>query len=113
MKSSRLHSVHRSLAHSAGATIVLLAAALTSAAPVAALTAAPVAAPTAAPPDRGEIQIFSCQTTRVQSPRLESVVWSVLFGPQGPQTQETRCAEGAAAGEQEEARGVLRPMLAP
>ncbi|GAA2272584.1 hypothetical protein GCM10010234_04230 [Streptomyces hawaiiensis] len=105
MKTFRLHSVHRSLAHSAGATVIVLAAALAS--------AAPVAAHTAALPDRDAGQTSSCQTTRVQRQGLEDIVWSVLFGPQGLQTQETGCGEGAAAGEKEETRGVLRPVLAP
>ncbi|MEU1004645.1 hypothetical protein [Streptomyces tibetensis] len=98
---TRLHSVHRSLAHSAGATVIALAAALASAAPVAAL------------PDRDPGRNSSCQTTSVQRQGLEDIVWSVLFGPQGLQPQETRCDEGAAAAEQEETRGVLRPVLAP
>jgi hypothetical protein len=105
MKTSRLHSVHRSLAHSAGATVIVLAAALTS--------AAPVAAHAAAPPDRGEGQSSSCHTTRVQRQGLDDIAWSVLFGPRGLQSQETRCDVGAAAGEQEETRGVLRPVSAP
>ncbi|MFJ4537593.1 hypothetical protein ACIP39_16730 [Streptomyces tibetensis] len=106
MKTFRLHSVHRSLAHSAGATVIVLAAALAS--------AAPVAAHTAALPDRDPGQSSSCQTTRVQRLGLEDIVWSVLFGPQGLQPQETRCDEGAAtAAEKEETRGVMRPVLAP
>ncbi|MFJ4240074.1 hypothetical protein ACIP17_05615 [Streptomyces iakyrus] len=105
MRTPRLHSVHRSLAHSAGATVIVLAAALTS--------AAPVAAHTSAPPDRQEGQTSSCQSTRVQRQGLEDIVWSVLFGPQRMQAQETRCDTGAAAGEEGESRGVLRPVLAP
>ncbi|MFF5366385.1 hypothetical protein [Streptomyces sp. NPDC013187] len=105
MKTSRLHSVHRSLAHSAGATVIVLAAALAS--------AAPVAAHAAALPGRDPDGSSSCQTTRVQRHGLEDIVWSVLFGPQGMPTQETRCDEGAAAVEKEETRGVLRPVLAP
>ncbi|PPS74439.1 hypothetical protein BV882_12410 [Streptomyces sp. 46] len=97
--------MHRSLAHTAGATVVLLAAVLTS--------AAPVAAHAAASPERGEIQIISCQTTRVQSQGFESIVWTVLFGPQGLQTQETRCDESAGEGKQEETKDPLRPILAP
>ncbi|MFB6844862.1 hypothetical protein ACFCXS_08375 [Streptomyces sp. NPDC056373] len=105
MKTSRLHSVHRSLAHSAGATFIVLAAALA--------WAAPVAAHTAALPDRDQGQASSCQTTRVQRQGLEDIVWGVLFGPQGLTPQETRCDDGAAAVEQEETRGVMRPVLAP
>ncbi|MFE9026013.1 hypothetical protein ACFYOA_07075 [Streptomyces iakyrus] len=104
MRTPRLHSVHRSLAHSAGATVIVLAAALTS--------AAPVAAHTSAPPDRQEGQTSSCQSTRVQRQGLEDIVWSVLFGPQRMQAQETRC-DGAAAGEEGGTRGVMRPVLAP
>ncbi|MEU3886187.1 hypothetical protein [Streptomyces sp. NPDC029041] len=105
MKTPRLHSVHRSLAHSAGATVIVLAAALTS--------AAPVAAHAAAPPDRGADQSSSCQSTRVQKQGLENIVWGVLFGPQAMQAQDTRCDEGAAASEQEETGGFLRPVLVP
>ncbi|MER7481075.1 hypothetical protein ABTX60_26130 [Streptomyces sp. NPDC126510] len=105
MKTSRLHSVHRSLAHSAGATVIVLAAALTS--------AAPVAAHTAAPPHHGEGESLSCQTTRVQRQGLEGIVWSVLFGPQGLQPQAAGCDVGTAAGKQEETRDVLPPKLAP
>ncbi|MEU7716989.1 hypothetical protein [Streptomyces tibetensis] len=105
MKTTRLHSVHRSLAHSAGATVIVLAAALASAAPVA---AQPVALP-----DRDPGQTSSCQTTRVQRHGLEDIVWTVLFGSQVVQMQETRCEEGTAAGEREETRGVLRPGSAP
>jgi hypothetical protein len=102
MKIPRLHSVHRSLAHSAGATV--LAAALTS--------AAPVAAHTAAPPDREEGQTSSCHTTRVQRQGLEDIVWGVVFRPQSRQAQETRCDDGAASGEKDGARGVMRPVPA-
>ncbi|MFD5335973.1 hypothetical protein [Streptomyces hawaiiensis] len=105
MKIPRLHSVHRSLAHSAGATVIVLAAALTS--------AAPVAAHTAAPPDREEGQTSTCHTTRVQKQGLEDMVWSVLFGPQSLQAQETGCDDGAASGEKDETRSVMRPVLAP
>jgi hypothetical protein len=104
MKIPRLHSVHRSLAHSAGATIIVLAAALTS--------AAPVAAHTAAPPDREEGQTSSCHTTRVQRQGLEDIVWGVVFRPQSRQAQETRCDDGAASGEKDGARGVMRPVPA-
>ncbi|MFF6951991.1 hypothetical protein ACFZAD_25455 [Streptomyces iakyrus] len=105
MRTPRLHSVHRSLAHSAGATVIVLAAALTS--------AAPVAAHPSAPPDRQEGQTSSCQSTRVQRQGLEDIVWSVLFGPQRMQAQETRCDDGAAAAEKGETGGVMRPVLAP
>ncbi|MER5833960.1 hypothetical protein ABT116_24705 [Streptomyces sp. NPDC002130] len=105
MKTFRLHSVHRSLAHSAGATVIVLAAVLTS--------AAPVAAHAAASPDREDGRTSSCQTTRVQRQGLENIVWGVLFGPQVMLRQETGCDEGAAAGEQEETGGVMRPVLAP
>ncbi|GGV63315.1 hypothetical protein GCM10010228_13040 [Streptomyces massasporeus] len=100
--------MHRSLAHSAGATIIVLAAALTSAAPVAALTAPP--------PDRQEGQTSSCHSTRVQKQGLEDIVWGALFGPQSMQTQETRCDDGTVVvekEEKEETRGVMRPVLAP
>ncbi|MEU0900321.1 hypothetical protein [Streptomyces massasporeus] len=105
MRTPRLHSVHRSLAHSAGATVIVLAAALTS--------AAPVAAHTAPRPDRQEGQTSSCYSSRVQKQGLEDIVWGVLFGPQSMQAQETRCDDGTASEEKDETRGVMQPVLAP
>ncbi|MGR4850541.1 hypothetical protein OG542_22665 [Streptomyces violaceus] len=96
----------RSLAHSAGAAVIILAAALTS--------AAPVAAQAAAPSGRGDGQGSSCTTSRDQRQGLESIVWSVLFGSQNAMT-ETRCEGDAAKGEQEKGEqegvtGVLQPF---
>jgi hypothetical protein len=90
----------RSLGHSAGAAVIVLAAALTS--------AAPVAADTAAPPDRKDGQSSSCHTSRTERQGIEGVVWSVLFGPQDP-TTETRCDGEAAEGKQDRATGLLPP----
>ncbi|MEW2807146.1 hypothetical protein AB0929_08515 [Streptomyces massasporeus] len=105
MRTPRLHSVHRSLAHSAGATVIVLAAALTS--------AAPVAAHAAPRPDRQEGQTSSCHSTRVQRQGLEDIVWGVLFGPQSMQAQETRCDDGTVSEEKDGTRGVMQPVLAP
>ncbi|KOV98677.1 hypothetical protein ADK65_20220 [Streptomyces sp. NRRL B-1140] len=106
MKTPRLHSVYRSLAHSAGATVIVLAAALAS--------AAPVAADPAPPADGDQNHISSCQTTRVQRQGLQDIVWGLLFGPQGVQMQETRCEEGTATNiEQKQTDNVLRPVLIP
>ncbi|CAM5467525.1 hypothetical protein SPURM210S_07475 [Streptomyces purpurascens] len=101
MKTPRLHCMHRSLAHSAGATVIVLAAVLTS--------TAPVAAHTAPPPDRDEGQSSSCYSSRKQSQGLDAIVWSALFGPQKT-TTETRCDGDAAEGEQGGTRGLLRPL---
>jgi hypothetical protein len=93
--------MHRSFAHSAGAAVIILAAALTS--------TAPVAAHTAPPPDRDEGQSSSCYMSRKQSQGLDDIVWSALFGPQNTPT-ETGCDGGTAKGEQKGANGVLRPF---
>ncbi|MFI6370973.1 hypothetical protein [Streptomyces sp. NPDC050546] len=105
MKNQRLYRMPRSLAHSAGAAVIILAAALTS--------AAPVAAQSAAPSDGGKNQSYSCKTSNTQRQGLETIVWSVLFGPQN-NTTETRC-DGDGDGdeakeEQEEAPGFLRSL---
>jgi hypothetical protein len=102
MKTTRLHSVRRSLARSAGASVIVLAAAL--------ISAAPVAAQAAAPDDRDPTQNSSCQTTQVQRQGLEAIVWSVLFGAPNPQ-QETRCDANVTVAHQEQTRGVLPPPL--
>ncbi|MGX1560515.1 hypothetical protein [Streptomyces sp. NPDC055506] len=93
----------RSLAHSAGAAVIILGAALTS--------AAPVAAQSAAPSDGGKGQSSSCYTSNTQRQGLESIVWSVLFGPQTNTTQ-TQCDDGGddAKEDQEGARGFLQPF---
>ena len=96
----------RSLAHSAGAALIVLAAALTS--------TAPVAAHTAPAPDRDEGQSSSCYTSRKQSQGLDDIVWSALFGSQKT-TTETRCDGDRVKGEQDKGEqerviGFLRPI---
>lgn len=101
MKTPRLYRMPRSVAHSAGAAVIILAAALTS--------TAPVAAHAAPPPYRDEGQSSSCYSSRKQSQGLDGIVWSTLFGPQKT-TTGTRCDGDTAEGEQEGARGLLRPL---
>ncbi|MFB7932727.1 MULTISPECIES: hypothetical protein [Streptomyces] len=93
----------RSLAHSAGAAVIILASALTS--------AAPVAAHSAAPSDGYENRRSQCYTSNTQRQGLESIVWSVLFGPQN-NTTETRCDGDEAKEKQEKSPGFLRSLPA-
>lgn len=88
----------RSLAHSAGAAVIVLAAALTS--------AAPVAAHSAPPRDRGDGKSSSCYTSRTEKRGIEDIVWTVLFGPQST-TTETRCDGEVAEGGQDRTTGLL------
>ena len=102
MKTTRLHRLHRSFAHSAAAALICLAAALTS--------ASPVAAHAAPPPDREKGQ-KSCHSTDKQSQGLENIVSTVLFGHQNTTKQEGRCVNDKTAGQQDETVGVVRPPL--
>lgn len=92
MKTPRLHCSHRSLAHSAGSALIVLAAVLT--------TAAPVAADTDPRAGDGASQSAQCRTIHIQRGRgLEGAVWTVLSGPAGTTALDSQCAksrEGSA-----------------
>ncbi|GGY17837.1 hypothetical protein GCM10010384_25010 [Streptomyces djakartensis] len=88
MKTPRLHCSHRSLAHSAGSALIVLAAVLT--------TAAPVAADTDPRSGEGVSQTSQCRTIHIQRGRgVEGAVWTVLSGPAGTSTTvDSRCTRG-------------------
>ncbi|WP_345659835.1 hypothetical protein [Streptomyces venetus] len=105
MKSTGLHCVHRSFAHSAGAAVIALGAVLTS--------ALPVAAQDAPQPESEHVLLYSCQTTRKETPSFETDLWRFLFGPRNTTTTEqTRCGEGTEA-PQEDPGNLLRPVPVP
>ncbi|WP_039932656.1 hypothetical protein [Streptomyces viridochromogenes] len=103
--------MHRSVAHSAGAALIILGAVLTS--------AAPVAAQTAPGADLHDGKASSCQTSRTERQGLDDIVWSLLLGPQSATTVETRCEDAvtvqqdAVTTQPDGARGVLGPVLGP
>ncbi|MEU1849913.1 hypothetical protein ABZ499_11705 [Streptomyces sp. NPDC019990] len=90
MKIPRLHGSHRSLAHSAGSAVIVLAAVLT--------TAAPVAADTDPRAGEGASQATQCRTIQIHRQRggLEGAVWTVLSGP-ADTTTDSRCDSGAVS----------------
>lgn len=92
MKISRLHGSHRSLAHSAGSAVIVLAAVLT--------TAAPVAADTDPPAGEGGSPAVQCRTIQIHRQSgggLEGAVWTVLNGPANTSTVDSQCDTGAAS----------------
>lgn len=78
MKTSRLHSLHRSFAHSAAAALIGLAAAVTSAAPAAAQAA----------PAGGH---DGCAVSVKTKQGIESLLWTVVFGPSNTTKEQEHC----------------------
>ncbi|MGW7253565.1 hypothetical protein [Streptomyces sp. NPDC054834] len=84
MKTPRMHCLRRSVAHSATAAVISLAAALTS--------AAPAAADSPAPPE-GTARHETCEVSVKQTQgRLEELLLVVLPGNMGAMKQVGQCA---------------------
>ncbi|MFF4399745.1 hypothetical protein [Streptomyces sp. NPDC001480] len=82
MKTPRMHCLPRSVAHSAAAAVISLAAALTA--------AAPAAADNAAPPEVSARQ-EKCEVSAKQNQGLEGILLALLPLNMGAMKQEDQC----------------------
>lgn len=83
MKTPRMHCLRRSVAHSATAAVISLAAALTSAAPAVA---------DSAPPAQAGARQERCEVSVKQNQGLEELLLALLPMNPGAMKQENQCA---------------------
>ncbi|WP_159053868.1 MULTISPECIES: hypothetical protein [Streptomyces] len=87
MKISSMHRLPRSIAHSAAAAVVCLAAALTS--------ASPALADTAPPPDLKGVADSQCVVRVEKKQGLDGIIWTLMFGTES--TRQENCSAEAEA----------------